>query len=80
MDRIDERVLTQWKHYVSVRAKFFLCLVPAVLWASLSLWLAIPWLINLAQHVGLIAAVFLIAGIAILPGFMNAFLMSSLLL
>ncbi|MEF9995028.1 MAG: glycosyltransferase [Burkholderiaceae bacterium] len=80
MDRIDERVLTQRKHYVSVRAKFFLCLVPAVLWASLSLWLAIPWLINLAQHVGLIAAVFLIVGIAILPGFMNAFLMSSLLL
>jgi biofilm PGA synthesis N-glycosyltransferase PgaC len=66
--------------YLSVRIKFVIALVCALAWTVLSVWLAHNWFANLSSHVGFVFAVFLIGGIAIIPGFMNAFLLSSLLL
>jgi biofilm PGA synthesis N-glycosyltransferase PgaC len=68
------------KHYVSVRSKFFIANLIALLWAALSLYLSLPWTKDLASYIGYPLAVTIIAGIAIIPGFMNAFLVVSLML
>ena len=74
--RVGERRLL----YVSTTAKFFIALALAVVWATFSAWLARNWTLDLAFSVSLPGAIFIISTIAIIPGFMNAFLVSSLLL
>lgn len=66
--------------YISVRAKFTLTLVVAFIWAAFSLAIAERWIGDLSRVVGAPAAYLVIFGIAILPGFMNAFLVSGLLM
>lgn len=66
--------------YFSVRIKFVLALVGSMLWTLLSVWLAREWYLDLGNHIGLVLATFLIGGIAIVPGFMNSFLLCSLVL
>lgn len=72
------RLPARW--YLSVSQKYALALLVAGLWMALSLWLAKPWAGELASHLGMFVAWTVIAGIALLPGFMNAFLAMSLLL
>ncbi|MFZ2160780.1 MAG: glycosyltransferase [Sideroxyarcus sp.] len=64
--------------YLSVRIKFVLALAGAALWTLLSIWLAREWFADLGSHIGIPLAIFLIGGIAIVPGFMNSFLLCSL--
>jgi biofilm PGA synthesis N-glycosyltransferase PgaC len=66
--------------YISVRGKFVLALLCATAWAGLSMWLGRSWFMELHELIGLPLTVFLIGGIAIIPGFMNAFLLASLAL
>lgn len=66
--------------YLSIRIKFVLALIGSALWALLSMWLAREWFQDLGNHIGFLLATFLIGGIAIVPGFMNAFLLCSLVL
>jgi poly-beta-1,6-N-acetyl-D-glucosamine synthase len=66
--------------YLSVRTKFVLALIGSSIWTLLSVWLAHEWFTDLITHIGLLPGIFLIAGIAIVPGFMNSFLLCSLLL
>lgn len=66
--------------YISVSNKFFLAVLVATLWAIFSTWVAAGWYIDLATHIGHIPAGLLITFIAIVPGFMNAFMLTSLLL
>ena len=66
--------------YVCVRIKFFLCVFFAILWASFSYFVAKPWIESLSLDIPETLAYVIIFGIAIIPGFMNAFLVSSLLL
>ncbi|WP_353432990.1 glycosyltransferase [Polynucleobacter sp. MWH-UH23A] len=49
-------------------------------WMGLSIWFSLPWYSDLADQIGGIYAYFLITMIAIVPGFMNAFVFISLLL
>lgn len=51
-----------------------------VTWAAFSTWLALPWIGDLADVVGLPSAIAVIAGIAVVPGYLNVQLASSLLL
>jgi biofilm PGA synthesis N-glycosyltransferase PgaC len=51
----------------------------ALAWLWLSTWLALPWLAELSLLIGVWPAWIVIGGIALLPGFMNAFLVSTLL-
>lgn len=67
-------------HYVSVRAKFGLACLIASLWVALSIWLSLGWVRELGALTNLVFAVVVIAFIAYVPGFMNAFLLSTLLL
>jgi biofilm PGA synthesis N-glycosyltransferase PgaC len=63
-----------------VQVKFALALTFAAGWAGLSYVIAQKWMSDLAEFVGAPLALIVIFGIAILPGFMNAFLIAGLLL
>ncbi len=71
---------TQQRWYLPVPAKFTLALVCSILWAALAAWMAEPWSDNLSTITGFLAANLIIWGIAVIPGFMNVFLLVSLLL
>jgi biofilm PGA synthesis N-glycosyltransferase PgaC len=66
--------------YLSIRTKFIIALVISILWAVFSIWASRPWFEELTQILGNIAGIFLITFIAIVPGFMNAFVVTALFL
>src|SRR5689334_4490102 len=66
--------------YVSVRVKFVLAIALSAGWFLASTWIARTWIHELSQVTGLPLALIIVAGIALVPGFMNAFLAASLLL
>ena len=66
--------------YLPVHFKFVLALIAAFVWAFVSYRLAERWLNDLSELAGYGVALCVIVGIAILPGFMNAFLVVSLVL
>jgi biofilm PGA synthesis N-glycosyltransferase PgaC len=66
--------------YVPVHSKFAVALTIATLWTALSVWLSQPWLHDLASVVGEPLAVFVITFVAYVPGFMNSFLISTILM
>jgi biofilm PGA synthesis N-glycosyltransferase PgaC len=66
--------------YISIKSKFIFTIIIATTWMLLSIWLSIPWFNELSQHTSTIMAGFLIGFIAIIPGFMNAFIMVALAL
>lgn len=67
------------RFYVPLRVKYTLILLFAVAWMGLSVKLSQPWLDELSKPLGFGLAVFVIAFIAYVPGFMNAFLVGSIL-
>ncbi|WP_205746379.1 glycosyltransferase [Dyella amyloliquefaciens] len=67
------------RSYLSVRFKFVLTLTLSIAWGVASYMLAQRWIHELATVVGSVMAHVMIFGIAILPGFMNAFLVVGLL-
>jgi len=67
------------RSYMSVRLKFALTLMVSIAWAVASYMLAERWIHELGAVVGSVLAHVMIFGIAILPGFMNAFLVFGLL-
>jgi biofilm PGA synthesis N-glycosyltransferase PgaC len=71
-----------WWHpgYLSIKTKYAIAMVVSMLWFSFSFWLALPWMRDLARLTNWYIAIFAVGGIAIVPGFMNAFLIVSLAL
>jgi biofilm PGA synthesis N-glycosyltransferase PgaC len=61
--------------YFLVRNKFLITLLIAVLWFALCTWLAFPWIRDLGQYVSIVLSFIIIFFIALLPGFMNVFLL-----
>lgn len=68
------------KRYIPVHRKFILANAFALSWAFLSYFLAQRWIAELGTHITLPLAYVVVFGIAIIPGFMNAFLVVSLIL
>jgi poly-beta-1,6-N-acetyl-D-glucosamine synthase len=66
--------------YFSVKAKFFVALVFALTWMGISFWYSQPWYSDLSNEIGVYLAYYLITFIAIIPGFMNAFVAMALFL
>src|SRR5215469_8872311 len=66
--------------YLPIRVKFAIAFAIATAWMVLSIYLSLNWLHDLSRTIGGPAALYLITFIAYVPGFMNAFLMASLLL
>lgn len=66
--------------YIPVRIKFLLALGISSCWTVLSVFLAQPWFSDLSSVIGPWLAAYLIGFVAIVPGFMNSFVLFSLLL
>lgn len=67
------------RFYIPIRTKFWTSHLIAFLWMCLSFYLAMPWLNDLSHLISLPLALMVIAGISYIPGYMNAFLVTSLL-
>ncbi len=68
------------KFYLPVKAKFLISTTFACVWISLSWYLAQHWLAELAQVTGEMPAAVIVFFIALLPGFLNAHILSSVIL
>ena len=68
------------RRYVSVRWKFNIALTVALLWTAISVVAASAWMHDLADLTHPLFALWALTFIAFVPGFMNAFLATSLLL
>ena len=66
--------------YLSVKFKFSIALVFAFAWMGASVWFSLPWYQDLSHVIGPFLAYFFITFIAIVPGFMNAFVAMALML
>jgi len=66
--------------YLGVHAKFATALIVSIAWTAFSTVLSLPWLHDLAALAGWPLAIFIVGGIALGPGMMNAFLVTGLLL
>ena len=66
--------------YITIRWKFIITVAVSTAWMLLSIWLSVPWYEQLSEHTSPFIAAFLIGFIAIIPGFMNAFIMVALAL
>lgn len=66
--------------YATVTAKFIYALIFAISWMALSVWISAPWYDSLGAEIGVVPAGFLITFIAIVPGFINAFVFVSTIL
>jgi biofilm PGA synthesis N-glycosyltransferase PgaC len=68
------------KLYISINKKFVFSHLISVAWLAFSIYLSLPWLEDLSAIISLPLAIIVIGGIAYVPGYMNAFLVMSLLL
>ncbi len=66
--------------YVALHLKLFFVIGIGLAWAGFSLWLSLSWIDTLGQSITLPLAIAVIFGIAIIPGYLNANLIASLLL
>lgn len=66
--------------YLTVKTKFHISLAISIGWVVMSYIISKPWIDDLASVTSIWMAVIIITGVACVPGFMNAFLLSSLLL
>ncbi len=66
--------------YIQVKTKFWFSHFIAFLWAALSIFLSIPWVNDLGIIVTIPVAILIIAGIGYIPGYINAFNITSLIL
>src|SRR5206468_12571310 len=71
--------LGRFRFYLRVRTRFAFTVAAGLLWAGLSTWIALGWIHGLGHVITLPLAVLVIAGIAIIPGYLNVQLVSSLL-
>jgi poly-beta-1,6-N-acetyl-D-glucosamine synthase len=65
--------------YISVQNKFYLSHSIALVWLLISILFSIPWVGELGKMITIPLSIFIIMGIAYIPGYMNAFMVSSLL-
>ena len=77
---IEDAVVTApARLYVPLHLKFMLVLLFAAAWMALSVWLSQTWLGELSHVIGFGLDLTVIVFIAYVPGFMNAFLIGSIL-
>lgn len=66
--------------YLTIKTKFWISHAVSFGWMLFSIYLSLPWLEGLSSIVSFPIALLIIGGIAYVPGYMNAFLVMSLLL
>ncbi len=78
--RVDEPATDPERFYVRVRTKFLVAASIATVWLAFSVFVARPWMADMAGAISWPATVVLVTLIAFVPGWLVAFLVSSLLL
>lgn len=68
------------RFYFPTRTKLVIAILASCSWLMLCSYLALPWIRDLATIFGLPLALLMVFGIALIPGWANAFLISGLLL
>ncbi len=68
------------KLYIPVRYKLVLASLGALAWFAFSIYLALPWVADLSALITPLGAWLAVAGVALIPGLANAFLVAGLLL
>ncbi|KKI93240.1 glycosyl transferase [Bacillus sp. SA1-12] len=68
------------RFYIPIKSKFIISHAAAFLWMCISIYLGLPWLEDLSKIVSFPVALLIIGGISYIPGYLNAFLVMSLLL
>ena len=68
------------RRYIPVKNKFILATAFALAWTLFSWYFGRRWIVELGTHVTLPLSYLVVFGIAIVPGYMNAFLVISLIL
>ena len=76
----DSRSHSRVRLYLTLHTKFVLALLAATAWATFSIWMGQPWLQDLGELTHPAFAFVVISCIAFIPGFMYAFMLSSLLM
>lgn len=77
----NEELFNKPRFYMPVKYKFIISLVIGFLWLIFSYYISKQWISDLSQLTSSVfVSIFIIGGVAYIPGFMNAFLISSLLL
>lgn len=77
----DAVTQSEWRRfYLSIPVKFCIALTAGIVWTAFSVWLSMPWLHDLARMLSWPLALFIVIFIAYVPGFMNAFLIVTILL
>lgn len=66
--------------YVALYLKLLFVIGISLAWAGFSLWLSLSWIDTLGQSITMPLAIAVILGIAIIPGYLNANLIASLLI
>lgn len=66
--------------YMSVRIKLLFMFAFALCWVTLSIYLAQPWIRNLTAVTGATLAWIIAAGVALIPGYVNSFMIAGLIL
>jgi len=77
---VQRRTQERRPFYVSVRQKFIIATSFSILWFGASLWLARPWIHELSTVAGAPLAWVIVFMIALIPGFLNAHILMSVLL
>lgn len=72
--------LASRKIYVKVPYKFLLSHLIAFSWMIFSIYVSLPWINDLGKIVTKPVAILIIAGIGYIPGYINAFIVTSLLM
>ena len=81
--RERKRELTpEWPRgsYMPVRTKLLFMFAFALSWMAISIYLAQPWIRNLTVVTGAVFAWLIVAGVALIPGYVNSFMIAGLLL
>ena len=76
----SDRATSNAPFYVGVHGKFGVALTASLSWLAITALIAYPWITELSELMGFFVAFAAVGGIALVPGFMNAFLIASLLL
>jgi biofilm PGA synthesis N-glycosyltransferase PgaC len=75
-----ERPTSNAPFYLGIRGKFAFACFASGAWLVITVLIALPWIAELSSLIGFTFALLAVGGIALVPGFMNAFLIASLLL
>ena len=68
------------RFYLRVRTRFLVSVAVSLAWATVSIWISLAWIGALGALVTLPVAIAIIFGIAIIPGYLNMQLVSSIVL